>query len=251
MKATIAFFVVLNLLGLNTSIRKHFFVTEQMTWIDAQTYCRKYHSDLSTVTKEEAQLLSSNTDATYSFSWIGLYEDPDRADEWIWSGGQVEEVDNWDTDQPDDSSENCISLKQFTSKLHDTLCSDMLSFYCMDAVESVLVSQNKAWDEALDYCRQHYIDLVSLSSEMIEAEVINVTGKSQTDFVWTGLRFMAGHWFWVSGEDLQYKAWSVEGEPKCPAGNLRCGALDRNKKVWKAIDCEKRLNFVCIRKPEK
>ncbi|XP_021333404.2 C-type mannose receptor 2 [Danio rerio] len=251
MKATIAFFVVLNLLGLNTSFRTHFFVTEQMTWIDAQTYCRKHHSDLSTMTKEEAQLLSSNTDATYSFSWIGLYEDPDRADEWIWSGGQVEEVDNWDTDQPDDSSENCISLKQSTSKLHDTLCSDMLSFYCMDAVESVLVSQNKAWNEALDYCRQHYIDLVSLSSEMIEAEVINVTGKSQTDFVWTGLRFMAGHWFWVSGEDLQYKAWSVEGEPKCPAGNLRCGALDRNKKVWKAIDCEKRLNFVCIKKPYK
>nr|NP_001018880.2 uncharacterized protein LOC446136 precursor [Danio rerio] len=248
MKASIAVLFLLGLFGLNTSFRTHFFVTEQMTWKDAQTYCRKHHSDLSTVTKEEAQLLSSNTDATYSFSWIGLYEDPDLADVWIWSGGQMEEVDNWDADQPDDNTQHCVSLKQSTSKLHDTFCSDMLFFYCMDVVETMLVSQNKAWDEALDYCRQNYSDLVSLSSEMIEAEVINVTGKSQTDFVWTGLRFMAGHWFWVSGEDLQYIAWSLEGEPKCPDGNLRCGALDRNKKVWKAIDCEKRLNFVCIKK---
>lgn len=248
MKASIAVFFVLSLFGLNSSFRRHFFVTKQMTWKDAQTYCRKYHSDLSTITKEEAQLLSSYTGATYSFNWVGLYENPYNQDVWIWSGGQVEEVDNWDKGQPNDTSEHCVSLKQSTSKLHDTRCSVMLSFYCMDVFETILVSQNKTWDEALEYCRQNYTDLVSLSTELIVAEVINNTNKSQTDLLWSGLRFMTGHWFWVSGENLQYKAWSVEGEPKCPAGNVRCGALDRDEKVWKPIDCEERLNFVCINK---
>ncbi|XDV18769.1 hypothetical protein PO909_024401, partial [Leuciscus waleckii] len=76
---------------------------------------------------------------------------------------------------------------------------------------SILVYKNKTWDEALDYCRQNYTDLTSLRSHTIMAEVINNTITSQTAYVWTGLRFMAGHWFWVSGDDLQYKAWSTEG----------------------------------------
>uniref|UniRef100_A0A8C1CCA5 Uncharacterized protein n=2 Tax=Cyprinus carpio TaxID=7962 RepID=A0A8C1CCA5_CYPCA len=110
-------------------------------------------------------------------------------------------------------------------------------------------NQNKTWDESLNYCRQNYNDLVSLSSQIYMEEVINKTLTSQTAYVWTGLRFMAGHWFWVSGDDLQYKAWSVDGEIQCPAGNLRCGALDREEKLWKPTDCEERHNFLCLKKP--
>ncbi|KAK2913444.1 hypothetical protein Q8A67_001843 [Cirrhinus molitorella] len=113
----------------------------------------------------------------------------------------------------------------------------------------VLVHQNKTWDEALDYCRKEYTDLASLSSETLMEEGINKIITSQTAYVWTGLRFMAGHWFWVSGDDLQYKAWSAEGEVQCPAEHLRCGALDIKEKVWKPTDCEKRQNFLCFKKP--
>ncbi|ROL53979.1 Macrophage mannose receptor 1 [Anabarilius grahami] len=203
-----------------------------MTWKDAQMCCRKYHDDLSTVNKEEAQLLSGNTDFTYRLNWIGLYISPNNPGEWIWSGGEVEAIDNWDSGQPDDFEE-CGGLKQSTSKLHDIPCSQMQSFYCMEVVGPILVHQNKTWDEALDYCRKKYTDLASVSSESIMAEVINNTITSQTVYVWTGLRFMAGHWFWLSGDDLQYKSWSPEGELQCPARNLRCGALNRDEKtIW-------------------
>ncbi|KAK7170899.1 hypothetical protein R3I94_000950 [Phoxinus phoxinus] len=249
MKAAVTVFLVLSLFRLNFSLRTHFFVSKKMTWKDAQTYCRTYHDDLSTVNKEEAQLFSRYTDSTSELSWIGLYISPNNPGEWIWSGGEVEAIDNWDNGQPSRITSECGGLKQSTSKLHNIPCSQTLPFYCMEIVGPILVYKNKTWDEALDHCRQHYTDLASLSSETIMAEVINNTITSQTAYVWTGLRFMAGHWFWVSGDDLQYKAWSVEGELQCPARDLRCGALDRKEKVWKPRDCEERHYFLCFKKP--
>ncbi|XP_077083365.1 uncharacterized protein LOC143736558 [Siphateles boraxobius] len=225
MKAAVTVFFVLSVFRLSFSLRTHFFVTKKMSW---STYRRTYHDDLSTVNKEEAQLISLYTDSTSRFNWIGIYISPRNPGEWIWSGGEVEAIDNWDSGQPDDAAE-CGGLKQSTSKLHDILCSQTLTFYWMEVFEPILVHQNKTWDEALDYCRQTYTDLASLSSETIMAEVINNTITSQRAYVWTGLRFMAGHWFWVSGDDLQYKAWSAQGEVQCPARNLRCGALDRKR----------------------
>ncbi|XDV18756.1 hypothetical protein PO909_024388 [Leuciscus waleckii] len=196
-----------------------------MTWEDAQTYCREYHDDLSTVNREEAQLLSANPGVNYTSFWIGLHISPNNPEQWIWSG-----------------------VRTFNYKLHNVLCSRIRPFYCMQVFEPILVNQNKTWDEALDYCRQTYTDLASLRSQMIMAEVIKNTITSQTAYVWTGLRFLAGHWFWVSGDDLQYKAWSAEGELQCPARNLRCGALDRENNIWRPNNCEDKLNFLCLKK---
>jgi len=61
-----------------------------------------------------------------------------------------------------------------------------------------------------------HTDVVSLNSPIIVTEVINnniIT--SQTAYVWTGLHFMAGHWFWVSCDDLQYKV-SLCSEEELP-----------------------------------
>ncbi|XP_039515230.1 L-selectin-like [Pimephales promelas] len=251
MKAAVAVVLFLSLFfRLSFSVyRKHFFVNRFMTWKDAQKYCREYHDDLSTVTKEEAQLLSNNTGIIYEYFWIGLHMSPNNREQWIWSGGEDENINNWDIGEPNLlETEKCGVVRRFNSKLHNALCSRTRPFYCMNVFELILVRQNKTWDEALDYCRQNYTDLASLRSQRIMAEAINNTITSQTAYVWTGLRFMAGHWFWVSGDDLQYKAWSVEGELQCPARNLRCGALDRQNNVWRPNNCEDKLNFLCRKK---
>ncbi|KAG1959419.1 hypothetical protein F2P79_007151 [Pimephales promelas] len=223
MKAAVALLLFLSVLRLSFSLyRKHFLVNTFMTWEAAQTYCREYHDDLSTVTKEEAQLLSANPGINHAYFWIGLHMSPNNPEQWIWSGGEDENIDNWDIGEPNLlHTEKCGIVRRFNYKLHNLMCSWTLPFYCMNVFELILVRQNKTWDEALDYCRQNYIDLASLRSKKTRAEAITNTIKSQTAYVWTGLRFMAGHWFWVSGDDLQYKAWSVEGELQCPAINLR------------------------------
>uniref|UniRef100_A0A8C1UFD4 C-type lectin domain-containing protein n=1 Tax=Cyprinus carpio TaxID=7962 RepID=A0A8C1UFD4_CYPCA len=248
MKATFTVSLFLSLFGLSFSLyRKHFLVKERMTWEDAQKYCREHHYDLSTVNEEEAQQISTNPENNDQYFWLGLHMISNN--QWSWSGGEDQNIDYWDAGEPSGVHEKCGSVSSYTAKLHNVLCSKYFPFYCMEVFEPILVQQNKTWDESLNYCRQNYNDLVSLSSQIYMEAVINKTLTSQTAYVWTGLRFMAGHWFWVSGDDLQYKAWSVDGEIQCPAGNLRCGALDREEKLWKPTDCEERHNFLCLKKP--
>uniref|UniRef100_A0A673JFU4 C-type lectin domain-containing protein n=1 Tax=Sinocyclocheilus rhinocerous TaxID=307959 RepID=A0A673JFU4_9TELE len=248
MKATVSVFLFLSLFGLRFSLyRKHFLVKERMTWEDAQTYCRKHHDDLSTASEEEAQQISTNPENNDVYFWIGLHMISNNL--WSWSGGEDQNIDYWDIWEPSGVAEKCGSVNRYTAKLHNIMCSYYFPFYCMEVFKPILVHQTKTWDESLNYCRHNYIDLVSLSSQIYMEKVINETLTSQTAYVWTGLRFMAGHWFWVSGDDLQYKAWSEEGEIQCPSGNLRCGALDREEMVWKPTDCEERHHFLCLKKP--
>ncbi|XP_073692793.1 snaclec stejaggregin-B subunit beta-2-like [Garra rufa] len=250
MKAIVTMFLFLSLFGPNFSLyRKHFLVTEKMTWNDAQTHCREYYDDLSTVSKEEAQLLIINPELNGDYFWIGLHMVSNSLDQWSWSGGEDQKIDYWDSGEPNKVFEECGIVIRSKVKLHNANCSWPLPFYCMDVYEPILVQQSKTWDEAHDYCIQNYIDLVSLRSPMKMEEVIKKTITSQTVYVWTGLRFLPGNWFWAGGRDLKYKAWSAEGELQCPARNLRCGALDRITKIWQPKDCEEKLNFVCIRKP--
>ncbi|XP_073692791.1 lymphocyte antigen 75-like [Garra rufa] len=250
MKAIVTIFLFLSLSGPNFSLcKKHFLVTEKKTWDDAQTYCREYHDDLSTTSKEAAQLFSINPELNDDHFWIGLHMVFNKLDQWSWSGGEDQAIDYWDSGEPSNVTEECCLVRRSNGKLHNAMCSWPLPFYCMDVYEPILVQQSKAWNEAHDYCIQNYIELVSLRSPMKMPEVIYKTITSQTVYVWTGLRYLSGHWFWADGRDLKYKAWSAEGELQCPAGNLRCGALNRRLNVWQPRDCEEKLNFVYIKKP--
>lgn len=44
-----------------------------MTWNDAHKYCRDNYNDLSTINKEEAEMLSVYTDYVCHLNWVGLY----------------------------------------------------------------------------------------------------------------------------------------------------------------------------------
>ncbi|KAL1271750.1 hypothetical protein QQF64_030766 [Cirrhinus molitorella] len=113
--------------------------------------------------------------------------------------------------------------------------------------ELIVVHQRSTWDEALEYCRQNYIDLAIINSEDIMEEAKINSAAADTDEVWTGLRFLAGGWFWVNGRAFDYNVWSSDGEPQCPAVNQRCGVYDRTQNVCKPTDCERRLNFLCVK----
>uniref|UniRef100_A0A8C1Q630 C-type lectin domain-containing protein n=1 Tax=Cyprinus carpio TaxID=7962 RepID=A0A8C1Q630_CYPCA len=80
--------------------------------------------------------------------------------------------------------------------------------------EFVLVHQNETWEGALEYCRTHYTDLASLSTkERMDSALLEIT-QAETEYVWTGLRFLAGDWFWVTGDDLNYTAWYQNEQPQ-------------------------------------
>ncbi|RXN38916.1 macrophage mannose receptor 1-like protein [Labeo rohita] len=62
----------------------------------------------------------------------------------------------------------------------------------------IVITENLTWLEALRYCRQNHVDLVSVHSEEIQRRVMNVVKQASTAVVWLGLRHSCtvGIWFW-------------------------------------------------------
>uniref|UniRef100_A0A673HVJ6 C-type lectin domain-containing protein n=1 Tax=Sinocyclocheilus rhinocerous TaxID=307959 RepID=A0A673HVJ6_9TELE len=140
-------------------------------------------------------------------------------------------------------ADGCAFLHRIRKKLHDKECTAEYAAFCM--TNFVLVLQKETWEGALEYCRTHYNDLASLSTkERMDSALLEIT-RTETEYVRTGLRFLAGDWFWVNGDDLDYTAWYQNEHPQYPARDLRCGALDKQTKLWTHRNCEEKLSFFC------
>ncbi|XP_055052937.2 lymphocyte antigen 75-like [Misgurnus anguillicaudatus] len=248
MKTSFILLLFLNLFELHSGLfREHYYVNDDKNWNDAQEYCRDHYDYLSTVSSSDLQTLSTNPDLTDDKFWIGLYADQSN-NIWKWSEGGKATINYWHSGQPNPDNNKCGYVDKDDSKAHDDDCNKKYRFYCMKVYELVLVKQESTWEEALDYCRQNYLDLAILYSDVVMEEAKNNSTNAQTDELWTGLRFLSGPWFWVNGEELQYKHWSGGQELQCPAMNQRCGVYHRQEMAWKPEDCEKKLNFLCVKR---
>ncbi|KTF92469.1 hypothetical protein cypCar_00032647 [Cyprinus carpio] len=243
MKTTLTVLLIMELYGLSSGLKQHFFVKEKMTWDSASKYCKTYFHDLSTFTNEnEQQQFLEDAAHQSSHAWVGLYTE---SGVWKWSGGENATQISWDTNNKQPKDDGCAFLHNGRKKLHSTDCNDKYFFFCMNISEFVLVHQQETWEGALEYCRKQYNDLASLSSPNMMDSALGQSTQAETEYVWTGLRFLAGEWFWVSGHDLDYTAWYRKEQPQCPARDLHCGALDMKTRVWTHRNCEEKLNFFC------
>ncbi|RXN24336.1 C-type mannose receptor 2-like protein [Labeo rohita] len=114
------------------------------------------------------------------------------------------------------------------------------------------VMKNLTWSEALRYCRQNHVDLVSVHSEEIQRRVMNVVKRASTAAVWLGLRHsrILGIWFWVSGETVCYQNWAPgngTSEEDCEH-TVRSGAVQSGgDQHWISRPETDKLNFICSR----
>lgn len=264
MKDTVAVLIIMDLCGLTYCVvREHFLVRQLWTWSEAQQYCKQRFDDLSTVTSQEeinslpvaAPLpCPNNTNSTLYYKmcqagdWIGIYTDSNNLTKW--SGGDQEPFCAPALQTVKYGTGMCGVVWNAVDLCIPAPCAWNLSFYCMLRFDVILVKQNMKWEEALRYCRNNYIDLVSLTSKFWMNEAVHIGLAAQAGHVWTGLRFLNGNWFWTTQKGQWYQAWSNEGEPQCPAGNLRCGALAQKQGFWQMRDCKEKLNFLCFRKSQ-
>ncbi|KAL3054418.1 hypothetical protein OYC64_006700 [Pagothenia borchgrevinki] len=241
----------------STLRRKFTYYDEPKTWREAQTFCRENHSDLATIRAGEEF-------ETFPYhAWIGLFQEtPDL--KWKWSEtdeiANVTNSPNWDSGEPNNINENCGLIYKNTDKWHDNRCDNKHSFLCYNET-LVLVKMKKTWDQALMHCRlleaenpnepvdlswNYRYDLASLLTEDDRAYARLRAGEASTDQVWTGLRFLAGQWFWMGdGEAVQ-----LNKEMQCDRTQSFCGVLVNNSNnLHETEDCSKKLNFLCYRKP--
>ncbi|XP_062305836.1 uncharacterized protein LOC134010021 isoform X2 [Osmerus eperlanus] len=114
-----------------------------------------------------------------------------------------------------------------------------------------LVGERLCWSDALFYCRDRDLDLLSLASEEeqrgLEALLGGVTFPL-TPHLWLGLRrsLQGSDWFWMSGHQMTYMSWLRGSAP--PAQVSRpCGAVANGMDfLWEDRPCKEPLNFLCF-----
>ncbi|KAK2913280.1 hypothetical protein Q8A67_001679 [Cirrhinus molitorella] len=133
----------------------------------------------------------------------------------------------------------------------DSECTNHLAFVCHED-KLILIAENLTWSEALRYCRQNHMDLVSVHSEEIQHHVMNVVKQASTEEVWLGLHYsrILGIWFWVSGETVCYQNWAPgngTSEEDCEHA-VRSGAVQSGgDQRWISRPETDKLNFICSR----
>ncbi|KAL6491171.1 hypothetical protein MHYP_G00015160 [Metynnis hypsauchen] len=235
--------------------RIFYVVNESKNWTEAQNYCREKYTDLVTVeSQEEMNALIAFLNGTAGLSWIGLRQDAQKNNaSWIWSDGSNSSYRYWDTGEPNGGvGDLCVQLlKSPEYKWNDAFCTWPNPFICYkEELPLILIKENKTWREALSYCTENHVDLVSVHTEEIQHWVEKAVYYASTANVWMGLRHTCtlSFWFWVNGVSICYQNWAPgngTGVEDCSGGE-RTGAVQSESKQWVSLPEDQRLNFICI-----
>uniref|UniRef100_A0A8C1FMW4 C-type lectin domain-containing protein n=1 Tax=Cyprinus carpio carpio TaxID=630221 RepID=A0A8C1FMW4_CYPCA len=131
-----------------------------------------------------------------------------------------------------------------------------LSSFCLCFVwfpdKLIVIRENLTWSEALRYCRQNHVDLVSVHSEDIQRRVMNVVKRASTAAVWLGLHnyCIMNMWLWLSGEIVCYQNWAPGNGTKpenCSLENRKGAVQSGGDQRWISLPESHKLNFICSR----
>ncbi|XP_017306813.1 macrophage mannose receptor 1 [Ictalurus punctatus] len=102
---------------------KYIYYSTPLTWNAAQSYCRQYHTDLtSSRDATENSIIMNTIPQNNSFNWFGLFRNS-----WMWSDGNNSTFMVWAQHQPK-GNENCVNIRN--SRGYNSPCSDVLPFFC-------------------------------------------------------------------------------------------------------------------------
>uniref|UniRef100_A0AAV2LXI0 C-type lectin domain-containing protein n=1 Tax=Knipowitschia caucasica TaxID=637954 RepID=A0AAV2LXI0_KNICA len=211
--------------------REYHFVKQELSWSEAQTFCRVHHQDLATITAlEEASTLHRDHNYT-GLAWIGLH------DVWRWTstGETLGHYTNWKTSAPPDPSP-CIAIDSADVKWFGHTCSHEHTFLCYTAGTPKryhFIETTKTWDDAVLYCRSHYTDLAMIQSGSESTSVSSLLSSKSEPCIWIGL-----HKEWSDGTGLGFTNWEDDSD-----GN-QCAAEGPDHR-WFSQGCGQRLPFFC------
>ncbi|XP_065145714.1 uncharacterized protein [Paramisgurnus dabryanus] len=219
-----------------------------VSWRAAQRFCRQHHTDLTSVRNqtENQQIQKIMNDTNISEVWIGLF-----SDSWEWSDKRNSGFRNWHPNEPNNpDTEKCAVV--IGGEWNNLACSFSLAFVCHED-NLILIQKNLSWSEALRYCRENHVDLVSVDSEEIQRWVTDVIDESSTDAVWMGLHyyFQMNLWIWIRGEAVCYQNWAPgngAGLMDCNTEHIAGAVQSGGDHLWISLLQSHKLNFICSRK---
>ncbi|KAK7916234.1 hypothetical protein WMY93_011995 [Mugilogobius chulae] len=209
----------------------------KLSWHDAQKYCLNTREDqlYTILTVNDAQELVALAQ-TRAGGWIGLHRAGGGS--WAWPGGQSLNYTAWSSGEP--VSRDCGAFSVLEQSWRRFPCDTSLQVLChRDKLE--VVTLRKTWEEALEHCNGLGLELLVLQNNSEDYDYVRKRiYQAETEQVWIGLRFLAGHWFWVDNQPVE------ELLPDCPLPSQACGVVSKtDSSSGQMEDCSRKFNFVC------
>ncbi|XP_034471069.1 lymphocyte antigen 75-like [Hippoglossus hippoglossus] len=230
-------------------LHQYHFVSDEMNWTEAQSYCRETYTDLATIenTEEMKKLKDTVSAAGHSSKvWIGLYSHID----WKWSDGFNQsgaEYRNWESPDPNNFKANELCVVQtMNGKWFDFECHEQHPFVCyrgtLEDSDFVLVNTSKNWTEAQRHCRENYTDLVTVRNDADNKKIHKLITPLKMASI--GL-YRDPQIYWSDGSNYSFSSW-YQGVNPLGSMKVVCGVADLEKGgKWRLRSCEERKPFVC------
>uniref|UniRef100_A0A8C5E7A9 C-type lectin domain-containing protein n=1 Tax=Gouania willdenowi TaxID=441366 RepID=A0A8C5E7A9_GOUWI len=111
--------------------------------------------------------------------------------------------------------------------------------------EVFFVNSYETWPVAQKYCRENYVDLVTVTNIKVVEKIYSETGGSQ---VWIGVH-RAPNFFWSDGSNFTFSNWDFVYN-MLNSMKVICAVTSSTKGgKWKFLSCEEKLPFVCYSIP--
>ncbi|XP_029944408.1 macrophage mannose receptor 1-like isoform X2 [Salarias fasciatus] len=115
--------------GTNISPDRYLYVSESLSWHEAQAYCRKHHTDLASIQSEEEYEVVKNKVPSGHVLAIGLHRE--LSDNW--SDGVQRKFRNWLPGHPSLKSGSCVTTlinRENPGKWIENSCNKKFPFIC-------------------------------------------------------------------------------------------------------------------------
>ncbi|KAG9274332.1 macrophage mannose receptor 1-like [Astyanax mexicanus] len=235
--------------------RQYYFVDKNMTWTEAQRYCRQNYTDLATLenANNTKSLIAAALNSSYNgTAWIGLYDDVINGWRWFLDddtlyGPGEKHFRNWSNiwnQEPNNLGGNEMYTQMYPQgSWNDWQCSALIYFVCYNKATNshVLIKLTMTASDARQHCRQHYTDLAIIRSQ---SENQLITNLLESYSAWIGLYRTRQ---WSDQSNFSYQNW-ITGQPDNLGGVERCTAASLNNSgQWSDENCAKNLPFFCYK----
>eukprot|EP00062_Callorhinchus_milii_P025513 gi/632986576/ref/XP_007910316.1/ PREDICTED: C-type mannose receptor 2-like [Callorhinchus milii] len=224
-------------------------VNQKKSWTEARDYCRNFYTDLISIRSPQEQKRTAKLFTGDTPLWIGLYNNNKRPTAgWKWINGDKFNNDQWRHAELDNSGPR-ICMAVINDLWFDDDCSQTYQFTCYQGLavgrKYHRIEQRKNWTEALDYCRAHYTDLLSIRS--LEEHTLTSPLFNEDEPRWIGLynnmRSTAG-WKWINGDVFNFTHWHIK-VPGDYMESVICVTVRNGQ--WFGDDCSKTYLFTCYK----
>ncbi|KTG32272.1 hypothetical protein cypCar_00034019 [Cyprinus carpio] len=204
-------------------------IQEPKTWTEAQSYCKKYNTDLATIQSDEDRYKIQEIAISMKFqdrAWMGLY---DGVFGWRWSYRDLNiDYMNWEpTEETTSRTQRKCGVIRDTGNWHVASCEEQKPSFCYNgkSLESTFVFNDAelTWRNAQLYCRRKHVDLAYISDGFENSALVQLfPPKYSQSEAWIGLS--KNLWLWSDQSKVSWTSvkWA-EGQPDNTNGNEKCG----------------------------